>query len=118
MVPPRSSAPPTTRSLIAVGFLVAAGRGGVLAAQARAPGALSAAGSRGLEAEGETRPSLRRARSRPATTCASRGVVAGVIGQVGRVTGKPHLPGLTLADADWIVTEALRVGAGGGLPRR
>jgi glc operon protein GlcG len=32
------------------------------------------------------------------------------------VTGNPRLPGLTLADADWIVQEALRVGAERGFP--
>ena len=32
------------------------------------------------------------------------------------MTGSPRLPGLTLADADWIVQEALRVGAERGFP--
>ncbi|HEY6526784.1 MAG TPA: heme-binding protein [Solirubrobacteraceae bacterium] len=32
------------------------------------------------------------------------------------MTGKPRLPGLTLADADWIVQEALRAGAERGFP--
>jgi uncharacterized protein GlcG (DUF336 family) len=32
------------------------------------------------------------------------------------VAGNPRLPGLTLADADWIVQEALRVGAERGFP--
>jgi uncharacterized protein GlcG (DUF336 family) len=32
------------------------------------------------------------------------------------MTGKPRLPGLTLADADWIVQEALRVGVERGFP--
>jgi glc operon protein GlcG len=32
------------------------------------------------------------------------------------VTGNPRLPGLTLADADWIVQDALRVGAERGFP--
>ena len=32
------------------------------------------------------------------------------------MAGNPRLPGLTLADADWIVQEALRVGAERGFP--
>lgn len=32
------------------------------------------------------------------------------------MTGNPRLPGLTLADADWIVQEALRAGAERGFP--
>ena len=32
------------------------------------------------------------------------------------MTGNPRLPGLTLADSDWIVQEALRVGAERGFP--
>jgi glc operon protein GlcG len=32
------------------------------------------------------------------------------------MTGNPRLPGLTLADADWIVQEALKVGGERGFP--